>query len=324
MRASRSRASLPRAALLLAPLLLAAPGALPAAEAPADDPVGEQRSEVMMLSLFLADSTFQLVPLLVTWPADAGPRPAVIVLHDQLGPDGRTEHLARSIGQMGWVTLQPDLLRLSADGVAPPSGGGTGTEGQELGARQLLAILEALSGDPRIDLRRVAVVGLGDGGRAALLAALERLAASELGADGPRFAAHAALYPGCGALRAEGLAAPGPWTAAPEQILAGGRDSRDREGDCDALLQAMPPEHRARTQLHRYAQAGYGWDMGLVWRAPPAALPATDAGAGRLAVVVDDAVAMNATGRVVSFLGAAFEAAIRTTDAPRPEASSGR
>ena len=62
---------------------------------------------------------------------------------------------------------------------------------------------------------RVAILGFGTAGEAALLAAHEDEAEPRLGRDGPRFDAHVALYPTCGPVLSSALAAAPSPTSAP-------------------------------------------------------------------------------------------------------------
>jgi dienelactone hydrolase len=144
-----------------------------------------------------------------------------------------------------------------------------------------------LADDPRVDPNRIAVVGLGAGGRAALHAAARRYA------DGaaPAFAAHAALYPGCGALAAEGAEPP----AAPALVLL--PDAEEPRTACAEL-------ESDRLLLQRLEGATYAWDL-------PAGVGINGdmrrwSGGGSTPIRPDPAAAAAAEDRLLRFLRAVF------------------
>jgi dienelactone hydrolase len=170
------------------------------------------------------------------------------------------------------------------DGSAVPAAAGT----QRL-AEWLHALLRALADDPRVDATRVAVVGLGSGGRVALHASAPR----GPGAAGkPAFAAHAALYPGCAALAAEGAAPPG----APALVLLPGAE--EPAAACAEL-------GGDRLAVERLEGATYAWDL------PPGAavngeLRRWSAGGASTPVRPDPGAAAAAEGALLRFLRGAF------------------
>ncbi len=94
--------------------------------------------------------------------AASGRVPVVLVLHDSLGLDGRSDAYAAQILGAGIAVL--DLAAADAGGIA--------------------AALHMLAREPRLDVSRLGVLGFGAGAR--------------LAAELPfPFAAHALLYPGC-------------------------------------------------------------------------------------------------------------------------------
>jgi hypothetical protein len=215
----RHLAKLAAPALLAAALL--APG--PAAAQPMTD------SFDMLLAL-PRNRDHRVAVMLVT-PVPGRGLPAVIILPDEAGLDGRTARLADAVNGHGWVAIEVDPEPLSPDGAAvppPPSP-------LRLG-RMMRAMHEALQTDERIDPRRIAVIGLGPGGRAAIHSAL--------GDGRPGFVAHAALYPDCAALAAEQEAPP----ESPALLLLPGAE--EPEGACAGL----------GTRVHRLDGATYGWD----------------------------------------------------------------
>ncbi|MFT8243897.1 dienelactone hydrolase family protein [Roseomonas sp. BN140053] len=291
--------------LLLAVTLVCGPPCLPAeAAAP--------RPEVVTLRLPGADGTVTPVSGLLSPPAEStaasAPWPVVVMLHDGLGMDARLSLLAERFQVEGWATLELDLVPASEDGVAPPGPDPLGpyADGRAL-AGSLAEVLSLLVTDHRIDPEQVAALGFGLGGRAALLAGSEEVASLSLGAYGVRFAAHAALYPGCDALLAEDFAEPVPWSAAPVAILNAAEDGRDPAGACATLRQALVHAGRAPALWQDYAGTTYGWDLGATSGEASLRLPRADG--PPLAVRSDPWIASDATARVVHFLGTALRRA---------------
>ena len=141
---------------------------------------------------------------------------------------------------------------------------------------------------PRVDPYRVAVVGLGFGGRAALHPAARKPADT---AAPPSFAAHAALYPGCAAIAAEGAETP----AAPALVLLPGAD--EPHAACAEL-------DGEQVLLQRLEGATYAWDLPVDvginggmrrW-----------SGGGSAPIRPDPATAAAAEGALLRFLRGAF------------------
>lgn len=292
-----------RPAALLCLLALAQPSAARATETPAE------RSEI--LTLWHDAPGLPTVPLagLLIRPARSPPYPAVILLDDGLGLDERVFTLADALLWRGWAVLQIELRPRSTDGVGPPGANPLGdwADGGE-GVLALHGLLARLAEDAEIAPARIAAVGWGLGGRTALLAGAEAEATAALGPFGPRFAAHAALYPGCHALAREGHATDEPWSAAPVAVLEAGRDGRDPPGACEALRRGLAAAGRAPRLWQRYPLAGYGWD----YSAGPGGVAALPVAPGRrLEVRQDTLVTEDATERLLRFLA-------ETLDPPAP------
>ncbi|MCR0984727.1 dienelactone hydrolase family protein [Roseomonas populi] len=286
----------------LLPTLLALLASGPQARAEADQ-------SVLMLRLAQAAEAPRLVPALLTLPSGkpAGTAfPTVILVADAYAMDSRVAELSDVLVQEGWATLQIDL-----DGNAPEGPLGFARESGAMpdddwtSAQQLADVLAHLAERPAIDARRVAVAGLGSGGRSALLAGADEVTYPVLGAYGARFAAHAALYPGCAALREGGYARPQPWTPAPAAVFVAGQDTREPTGSCEALRQELAAAGRAATRWHDYPTASYGWDIGAAYGARTVLLPLPNG--GRIRTKADANIAADAAGRLVSFLRPVLE-----------------
>ncbi|MBB5695304.1 dienelactone hydrolase family protein [Muricoccus pecuniae] len=277
---------------------VALPGIAPLpAPAAAEAPAGE----VLALRLARSDGAPREMAARLTRPARGGEAPAVILLPDGLGLDQRSAAMAERFAGEGWAVLEIDPDPVSTDGHSPADAGPLAM-GADAGGLvgDLALVLELLGGDPGIDANRVAVVGLGTGGRAALLAGSEERMARELGAYGPRFAAHAALYPGCSALLAEGFAAPGSWSAAPAAVFHAGGTPGQSAPSCGALRDALALHGRVPALWQEYRTATYGWDLGTVVGGVPVRL--ANLGGGPVRVTADRGVAEDAMDRLLRFL----------------------
>ena len=135
-----------------------------------------------------------------------------------------------------------------------------------------LVALEALARNKRIDPARIGIAGWGSGGTAAIRASHEPYAASVL-PGGPRYAAHAALYPYCG-YRFERYEPAG----APLLFLLGGADNYTKPEFCEDLAGEMR-EAGARVQTVSYPGAHHGFAGALPLRRNEKAWHFNDCGA---------------------------------------------
>jgi dienelactone hydrolase len=182
--------------------------------------------------------------------APAGARlPAVVVLPDALGPDGRADAYVVALNAAGLLVLE-----IHAEPAA---------ESAAMAAR-------ALARDPRVLPGRIGLLGFGAGGRAALLAR-------------DPVAARATLYPGCIGLEAE-LARQEAAIASPILLLHGDRDAANPRAACAELVSALAIQ--ARAERAEIAGAGYAWDRPGFGPEGPALLPRPD-GVGRIRAAHD-------------------------------------
>src|SRR6266849_1473862 len=135
--------------------------------------------------------------------------PAVVIVHALGGYRDENEgYAAAELRKSGFATLTYDSF--AARGTT-----GAALQGSSgylpVGVADAYAALRLLSGEPRIDAERIAIIGFSYGGEMAHLAALETLR-SALNPGPGRFAAHVAFYPG-GNYGA--IAEPGAYTGAP-------------------------------------------------------------------------------------------------------------
>jgi dienelactone hydrolase len=144
--------------------------------------------------------------------------PAVIVVHTLAGyRDANEGYVAAELRKAGFATLTYDSF--AARGTT-----GTALEGSPgylpIGVADAYAALRLLSGEPRIDADRIAIIGFSYGAEVAHLASFETLR-SALDPGPVRFAAHVAFYPG-GTFGA--IAEANAHTGAPVLMLLGEKD----------------------------------------------------------------------------------------------------
>jgi len=145
--------------------------------------------------------------------------PALVIVHTLAGyQDANEGWHAAELRKQGFATL-------TYDGFA--SRGTTGfawsRQGQgwwPSGVADAYGALQLLARNPKIDAKRIAIMGFSYGGEITHLAAFEMLRAA-LSPDGPRFAAHVAYYP-AGIFGA--IARPAAYTGAPVLMLLGDSD----------------------------------------------------------------------------------------------------
>jgi dienelactone hydrolase len=108
-------------------------------------------------------------------PADAaGPRPAVLVLHDWAGMTDHVRVRAQMLARLGYVALAGDVFGVDEQPASPEESAalaGRYYGDVELFRARVLANLDALRADPRVDTARIAVMGYCFGGSGALEAA---------------------------------------------------------------------------------------------------------------------------------------------------------
>jgi dienelactone hydrolase len=144
--------------------------------------------------------------------------PAVIVVHTIAGyRDANEGYAAAEFRKVGFATLTYDSFAARGTTGAALSG----SSGYlPVGVADAYAALRFLSGEPRIDADRIAIIGFSYGGEVAQLTAFETLRPA-LNSGSGRFAAHVAFYP---AGNFGAIAEPGAYTGSPVLMLLGGKD----------------------------------------------------------------------------------------------------
>ena len=203
-------------------------------------------------------------------PDDAGPRPAVILLHGSAGPSAREGGYAEKLNAAGFATLEPDQWA--------PRGLAGGARGRPRTIHETLPDLYGakayLAAHARIDPKRIGVAGFSFGAVAAMLAATR--AQNDRFAPGEPFAALMPVYPICHLYnRAPGFEF-GDLVDAPILIVTGALDSYDNDPEAGPkLVASLGAADAKRVRCEVMADAHHAFDM------PGPARQAEDPGANR-------------------------------------------
>jgi dienelactone hydrolase len=193
----------------------------------------------------------------------APPYPALVMLHTSGGQGTQDWSYAGRFAELGLAVLAVDSF--SGRGV-----GKTIKDPTLVSAASMLAdgfaALAALRADPRIDRRRIGIIGFSKGAITALYAAYEPVR-RRLAPAGAAFAAHLAYYPWCG-LRLNRPVT----TGAPVLIQVGALDDVVPAERCRELIAASRgPNGAPNMELVIHQDARHGFDHPLL--SPFGALP---------------------------------------------------
>jgi len=176
--------------------------------------------------------------------------PAMVVVHGSSGVLRNDWEWAKRLNEMGVATFVID--NFTGRGVEE-----TATDQSRLSpaadAAGALAALRLLATHPAIDRKRIGVIGFSRGGSAAINSALDPIRRAVI-EDDLRFAAHVALYPGCGV----------PYVSAhldgsPILMLLGGKDDYTPASNCLAYADELRARG-ASIQTVVYPDANHGFD----------------------------------------------------------------
>ncbi len=199
------------------------------------------------------------------------PYPALVMLHSAIGQGTQDWYYADIFRGMGLAVLAVDSFQ--------PRGVHKTIEDLRLVTEtSMLAdaygALNALSEDPRIDKKRIALLGFSKGGIPAFYGALEA-ARDALAADDNSFAAHVAYYPWCG-VEFYDLTT----TGAPVLIVAGAEDDVAPPELCrDLIAKIEARDPKARITLSVQPASRHAFDhplLGLLEDIPLGAAVPTD------------------------------------------------
>jgi dienelactone hydrolase len=176
--------------------------------------------------------------------------PAMVVVHGSSGVLQNDWDWARRLNDMGIATFVID--NFTGRGVTE-----TATDQSRLSPAAdtagALAALQLLASHPKIDPKRIGVIGFSRGGSAAINTALEPMRLAVIN-DDLRFAAHVSLYPGCGV----------PFVSAhldgsPILMLLGGKDNYTPASNCLAYADELRARG-ASIPVVVYPNANHGFD----------------------------------------------------------------
>jgi len=176
----------------------------------------------------------------------------MVVHHGSGGVSERERVYAREFVKLGVAALVLDSF--NGRGVANTVQDQSTVTNNEM-LDDAFAALKALANHPRIDGKRVGIVGFSKGGNVALLAAHDRRASRGLPAD-LRFALHVAFYPGCATQHYKPKS-----TGAPIYLLLGGADTYVGVVPCQEYAAVLKAEG-ARVTVTVYPGAPHSFDRG--------------------------------------------------------------
>ena len=186
----------------------------------------------------------------------SAPFPAMVIMHSSRGLLSTIGDWARLFNEMGIATLVVDSFN--------PRGLRENSANQLTFAASVvdaLRALKALQQDPRVDSRRIGVIGFSRGAVATMGASFERYRAAVLGSDGGKFALHIAFYGGC--------AQYAKTTGSPILIFLGTNDDFNNLGVCRKATEILN-QQGSRAELVVYDGAMHDFDMDFPLQTMPA------------------------------------------------------
>jgi dienelactone hydrolase len=246
-------------------------GAALAALALLASPAHAQQAEVLKVpsrtltdAQFLAGDAAAGAPVTLTGrlrlPGDAGPFPAVVLMHGSEGP------VSGPVARWEWALQPLGIATFSLDSFTARGVTETATDQSRLGSfTQLYDVyraVDALAADPRVDPDRIAVMGFSRGGVAALYSAMTRFQ-QRYGSEA-RIAAHLPFYPACNF----GLIGELDVTGAPIREFHGAADTYTSPGPCrDYIARLAAAGHDAAMTEYPGVRHGFDGRAGPPWTA---------------------------------------------------------
>lgn len=178
----------------------------------------------------------------LTFPESSAARvPAIVIAHGSGGLDWRSKRWARFFQTQGVATMVIDYFG--------PRGIYHNSSSQPMPLRDAMDALNLLATHPRIDPKRIAIIGFSRGGHLAYESANNMAPGG-----GPAYAAHVALYPSCGML---GVSKMG--LTAPVLILVGSLDELVPAAQCEILAERAA-DRGSKITVKVYEGGHHGWD----------------------------------------------------------------
>lgn len=171
----------------------------------------------------------------------SGKLPAIVIAHASGGLGEQSERWARFFREQGIATFKIDYFG--------PRGIRADSAVQPVPTNDTIDALHLLASHPRIDAKRIAVIGFSRGAHLAINSASPGYTGSDL-----RYAAHVGLYPTCGLThigKGDG--------AAPILIMVGSDDDIAPVVQCETLQRDGVAQGRSVT-LKVYEGAQHAWD----------------------------------------------------------------
>jgi dienelactone hydrolase len=214
-------------------------------------PCAQAASQSAVTVSHLVDSLRGIkVPVDLILPDGPGPFPAMVIVHGSGGVSRNNEYrYAEDLRKMGVASAIPDAFK--ARGIANSISDQSTAEATDV-TYDALQVLAFLAKHPRIDAKRIGIMGFSKGGIVSLYSSLKQFTDSIL-PNGPRFALHVPFYPSCSNQYASAT------TGAPIVMLIGANDRWAAPGPCldyGRMLRASGAALRSIT----YKSAHHSWD----------------------------------------------------------------
>jgi len=174
----------------------------------------------------------------------------VIILHGSSGVNPGEKVWAQRLNAMGFASFIVDSF--TGRGISNTEADQTQLS-MTAGIADAYFALRLLAADPRIDNRKISVMGFSRGGIAALYSALEPFRHAVID-DDLRFSAHIAFYPGCGMHYTSAYL-----DNAPILMLLGGKDDYTPAAPCITYANDLRKQG-AQITLKTYPNAYHGFD----------------------------------------------------------------
>lgn len=196
----------------------------------------------------------------ITWPAGSGAVPAMVIHHGSSGINERRDgRYVRELVAMGVAAVQIDSFgprRVRSTVINQMA-----VDDAEFNLDAINA-LKALAAHPRIDRKRIGIMGFSKGGVSALMVSHERLLSDKGLPDGLRYALHIPIYPTCYVHFHQPRT-----TGAPIYLLLGGADTYAGVEPCTTYGEALR-KAGARIEVKIYPDAPHGFDGGVAYNTP--------------------------------------------------------
>lgn len=196
----------------------------------------------------------------VRWPDGSAIVPAMVIHHGSSGiNERRGGRYARELVAMGVAAVQIDSF--GPRGVRQTVTDQMAVDGAAFNL-DAIAALKALAAHPRIDRKRIGIMGFSKGGVSALMVSHERLLRDKGLPDGLRYALHIPIYPTCYVQYHQPRT-----TGAPIYLLLGGADTYAGVEPCTTYGETLR-QAGARIEVKVYPDAPHGFDGGVAYNTP--------------------------------------------------------